>query len=162
MKMQPIKFVNCYNNDYCRFQNSNALRGFEPFTADNGERVLERRVIFEPTRWQNGVAAVFSIEEDYYLPITESRVGEKRTRKLDYFWAYDHDSFQDHYDLVLHLTSLIEGEVKGRTAEDMANRIFMHFINEHPMFEKYLPDVVDFWKNEKRRYEADKAKRAKD
>jgi hypothetical protein len=177
MKQDPITYSQIFNDEYAH-PDMGITSGFKPFRNEKGERILERRVILQPTEWKHGFAIIFRITEDYYTP-TYTTVdekgekwlegGERKTRKLAEQWIYDHplpESKQKPLtpDKTYLLMALACGELRGKYANSIAQQFFIDIfvMDKSPdaPVRKYLPYVASFWDNWcKKRKEEKKAKK---
>jgi hypothetical protein len=141
MKMQPI----VYRQEYGEGSISS---GFTPCYNEKNQWIINRWVDAQPSNWQSGSAIIFSIHEKY----NHEQLGIQ-TRQIAYRCIYDKDIPVDK-QLLLH--ALHDNELRGIYAERIVHSLYVEFFvlmpEENSPMKKFLPEVVEFYEELRRKY----------
>lgn len=137
----PIKYRQVYSDsDY---------QGFTPFKDDLGyhsKRIIE----IEPFKWKGGSMLLIRIIDA--ISPEDNWKYEKTMLELeiyDYVYSSINQIIKPNEIQRLIMSGLANNEIKGDTAEKMVHNLMVDFLfkNENSGIDKFLPEVVKFWKN---------------
>lgn len=149
MKMVPISFEINYNDE------TECHLGFAPYTTENGIRVLSRKVTITP-KICSGCFALQVVVTQEVIPM---KGGMRLTEKLIDRWIYDRPLSEEDIKPTAEQANLImvlgTGDIRGNYAERITHSLYIDLVVLNPKFglEKYLPDVVKWWKDHYEKYQ---------
>jgi hypothetical protein len=127
MKMDPIVY---------RLE-AKENQGFTPFRSDNGDWISRRDIVVKPFNWKQGSAIQFTIEEQFSI----DGILQSCNRKVCSGVFYD----KDYPELKELMDNLSSGDLRGRTAEMTAHKLYWKLFAFSDDMKKFLPELVDYY-----------------
>jgi hypothetical protein len=127
MKMDPIVF---------RYE-VKENEGFTSFRNDNGDWISRRYILVKPFQWKNGSAIQFVIEEQFSV----DGLVQPYNRKVISAVFYD----KDYSELKELMDNLASNDLRGRTAEMTAYKLYWKLFAFSDDIKKYFPDLFNFY-----------------